>query len=467
MASITRKITHIFTGDILSRGIAFIITIYLARSLGTEGFGLVSIAMAYLGYLVFFADFGLFNIASREVARDESKRNYRISELLILRIFMALSVLMISWFLMPFIIEDSQLLSLTRGFMLALIPHSFLVEWYFIGVQRYKVNALSNIIKNGVYLILILLFVDSMDQIPALPFYYVTGLLASAVMLIWIFLKDRPLQLGIRGFHILWDGLKAAITVGSGSFFAQVIQLFPPIAIGYFLTTSNAGEYSAAFRLIIAGMLIDRIFVQLLIPNLSKQWSEDKELATLNMDHTMRLMLVLGALASIGLFLGAPDFILLVFGNEFENSISIVMVLSFLLFVTFQNSIFSHGLVALGKDLDYLKATSIGGAIGIVLIAIGASQFGVLAVAAAVVLSEFFIGTLAYYWYTKHMKVRYIMPFILTILSFFVTYKLMDIVRIQYWVEAIIGAVILFFILLFARVIRKKDINWFLLKLGL
>lgn len=141
------------------------------------------------------------------------------------------------------------------------------------------------------------------------------------------------------------------------------------------------------------------------------------------------------------------------------------MVLSFLLFVTFQNSIFSHGLVALGKDLDYLKATSIGGAIGIVLIAIGASQFGVLAVAAAVVLSEFFIGTLAYYWYTKHMKVHYIMPFILTILSFFVTYKLMDIVRIQYWVEAILGAVIYFYT--FCTCYSQKGYKLVLLKLGL
>ena len=467
MATITQKIAHIFTGDIISRGIAFFSSVYLARVLGTEGFGLISIAMAYLGYLVFFADFGLFNIASREVARNEVKRNYRISELLVLRIFMSLLVLVIGWFALPFIIQDGQLLSLTRGFMLALIPHAFLVEWYFIGRQLYKINALSNIIKNAVYLVLILLFVQSIDHVEQLPLYYVSGLVAAAIILFILFLKENPLQLGIRGFHILWDGIKAALTVGSGSFFAQVIQLFPPIAIGYFLTNTDAGEYNAAYRLIVIGMLIDRIFVQLLIPNLSKQWSENEELATLNMDYTMRLMLVLGSMVSIGLFLGAPDFIVWVFGSSYTNSIPIVLVLSFFLFFTFQNSLFSQGLIALGKDLDYLKATSIGGGLALILIAAGASKFGVIAVAAAVVLSEFIIGALSFFWFTKHMKVNYLMPFVLTLLASFVAFKLMEIVHLQYWLEAILGAILVFIMLLFGRVIRKKDITWFRLKLGL
>lgn len=467
MATITQKIAHIFTGDIISRGIAFFSSVYLARVLGTEGFGLISIAMAYLGYLVFFADFGLFNIASREVARNELKRNYRISELLVLRIFMSLLVLVIGWSALPFIIQDGQLLSLTRGFMLALIPHAFLVEWYFIGRQLYKINALSNIIKNAVYLVLILLFVQSIDHVEQLPLYYVSGLVAAAIILFILFLKENPLQLGIRGFHILWDGIKAALTVGSGSFFAQVIQMFPPIAIGYFLSNSDAGEYSAASRLIIIGMMLDRIFVQLLIPNLSKQWSENEELATLNMDYTMRLMLVLGSMVSIGLFLGAPDFIVWVFGSSYTNSIPIVLVLSFFLFFTFQNSLFSQGLIALGKDLDYLKATSIGGGLALILIAAGASKFGVIAVAAAVVLSEFIIGALSFFWFTKHMKVNYLMPFVLTLLASFVAFKLMEIVQLQYWLEAILGAILVFIMLLFGRVIRKKDITWFRLKLGL
>ncbi len=467
MATITQKIAHIFAGDIISRGIAFFSSVYLARVLGAEGFGLISIAMAYLGYLVFFADFGLFNIASREVARIEEKRNYRISELLILRIIMSLLVLVIGWSVLPFIIHDARLLSLTRGFTLALIPHALLVEWYFIGRQLYKINALSNIIKNAVYLALILLFVRSIDQIQQLPVYYVTGLVAASTVLFLLFIKNNPIQLGLRGFHILWDGLKAALTVGSGTFFAQVIQLFPPIAIGHFLSNSDAGEYSAASRLIIIGMMIDRIFVQLLIPNLSKQWSENEELATKNMDYTMRLMLVLGSMVSIGLFLGAPDFIHWVFGPEYANSIPIVLVLSFFLFFTFQNSLFSQGLIALGKDLDYLKATSIGGGLALILIVAGASQFGVIAVAAAVVLSEFMIGALSYFWFTKHMKVNYLMPFILTLLASFVAFKLMEIVQLQHWLEAIFGAILVFIMLLFGRVIRKKDITWFRLKLGI
>ncbi len=65
------------------------------------------------------------------------------------------------------------------------------------------------------------------------------------------------------------------------------------------------------------------------------------------------------------------------------------------------------------------------------------------------------------------MKVNYLMPFILTLLASFVAFKLMEIVQLQHWLEAIFGAILVFIMLLFGRVIRKKDITWFRLKLGI
>ena len=59
MAKNRTKIAHILSGDILSKGIAFFITIYLTRVFGKEGYGMVTVAMAYLGYASFFADFGI------------------------------------------------------------------------------------------------------------------------------------------------------------------------------------------------------------------------------------------------------------------------------------------------------------------------------------------------------------------------------------------------------------------------
>ena len=39
------NIAHIVTGDVLSKGIGFILTIYLTRVLGTEGYGMVTVAV--------------------------------------------------------------------------------------------------------------------------------------------------------------------------------------------------------------------------------------------------------------------------------------------------------------------------------------------------------------------------------------------------------------------------------------
>ena len=75
--------------------------------------------------------------------------------------------------------------------------------------------------------------------------------------------------------------------------------------IGIFMSTSEAGLYGAAFRLILIGMLLDRLFVQLLIPNLSKQWVENKERALVHLEHTSRIMLSVGVLVSVFTAIGA------------------------------------------------------------------------------------------------------------------------------------------------------------------
>ena len=76
MSKLATKIVHIVTGDLASKGLGFILTIYLTRILGTEGFGMVTVAIAFVGYCVFFGDFGLFSIGTREVAKSPEKDTF-------------------------------------------------------------------------------------------------------------------------------------------------------------------------------------------------------------------------------------------------------------------------------------------------------------------------------------------------------------------------------------------------------
>jgi len=460
LAKLTTKIAHIVTGDLVSKGFAFLATIYLTRTLGTEGFGLVTIAIAYLGYGVFFADFGLSKIGSREVAKSPENRNFTPTEILTARFFMAILVFLISWVSLPFIIKESIQLELTRGFFFTLLVHAILIEWYFNGSQKYVINALSKSIQMGIYLIGVIVFVNEISDVLILPIIYLTGFVCSAMLLLIIVWKYHPFDLRIRSFSVFGKLLKTSTTIGSGLLLSQIISLLPPILIGYFISTSAAGLYGAAFRLILVGMLIDRLFVQLLIPNLAKQWSENQERASINMEHSSRVMLSIGAIISIFIATGASDFTVWLFGDNFLEATSIIVMLSLFLFFTFQNSMFSHGLVAIGKDVQFFKATSYGGLISFILIVVASIHFNTTIVGLSVATGEFVIATLCFYWFRKSISFPYILPFLTTLIIGLIVYWGISYVEIYPYLKAVLSSIMIVVGLFVFRIMRRSDIRW-------
>lgn len=461
MAKLSSKIVHIVSGDILSKGFGFLLTIYLTRVLGAEGFGLVTVAMAYLGYAVFFADFGLFTIGTREVAKQNRERVFSVLVIFKARITMAISVFVIAWFALPLLISNSEQLSLTRGYIFALLVHAFLMEWYFNGKQKYYITSISRILSTGIYVIGAILLVKTSADLQKLPIFYVIGFFISTILLLLIASRDKPFKEEKNKTSKTFSNLiTSASSVGSGLLFAQVVQLLPPIMIGIYISTSDAGFYGAAYRLIIIGMLVDRLFVQLLIPNLAKQWSENKDRAQTNMEHTSRFMLSIGALLSLFIAIGGTEISIFLFGDEFQDSGPIIVALSLFLFFTFQNSIFSHGLVAIGKDVEFLKATSYGGMISILLIVLSSMYFNSIIVGLAVALGELSITLLCFNRFRKSLSFNFIVPLLITLTFGIVIYVGSTYLNLNDISKAFLSSIIMGSILVGIRVLRVKDLKW-------
>ena len=77
MTGIKQKAFWIAVGDFGGRGFAFLTSIYLARTLGAEFYGLITMAVAILGYATWFADLGLITIGVREIAKPPAERNFQ------------------------------------------------------------------------------------------------------------------------------------------------------------------------------------------------------------------------------------------------------------------------------------------------------------------------------------------------------------------------------------------------------
>lgn len=466
MAKLKDKVFRIAFGDILGRGLGFFTTIYLARVLGAESFGIITVALSFLGYSIWFADLGLLNIGAREMAKPEQERAFRASEIFLLKILLGLVVLLLIQLIIPQLDIETTQKKVILLFSYSLIPYAFLMEWYYNGKQFFGKVALSKIIHGLSYFVLIILLVHSEDNIQAVPVLYISAVSASALLLLSFSFKENPFKLRIRGIQSLKELLGTASVLGLGTFFSQVLQLLPPLAIGFLLSVKDAGLYGAAIRIIFIVMLLDKIFVNLLLPNLSSQWIANKELSIKHLNKVYRILLFIGGTCSLAIAIAAPDIIPLVYGESFIESSGVLSILTILLFFTFQNSLFSFGLIAIGKDREFLNSTILSGSLTILMVLLSANFGSLLTVAIIISISEALITLISFIWFSKFVQIKSILPTFITLGlggALFYASSLTDFSTI---LEAIIVLFIFVPMLFILKVCSMDDIKWLKEKLG-
>jgi len=85
---VARNTGIIIVGDIVFKLISLVVTIYLARYLGTAGFGKYNFVFAYLAFFNILTDLGLQTILVREMSRDPSITPKLIGNAYIIRLIL-------------------------------------------------------------------------------------------------------------------------------------------------------------------------------------------------------------------------------------------------------------------------------------------------------------------------------------------------------------------------------------------
>lgn len=460
MAKIKVNALWLLTGDLLGRGMSFLASVYLARTLGAEYYGLIIFAISILSYANWFSDMGLYQIGSREKAKPPEKRIYRIREIFDLRIILGTCITLISVLLIYLADLDNIQKQVLLGFMLSLIPYMFLMEWFYAGKQEFGKITLSKVVQGTFYLLLIILLVHSSKDIRMVPLIYTTAVFAASITLGILAFRDHPFSLPSRGKQIYTDLFKSSSIIGVGQLSSQVIQLLPPVLIGLFMTFEMAGIYGVAFKVVILVMIADRVFSQLLLPKLSSAWVKSKSDTNARVPMIYRIILVFGAVIALFTAIGSEQIVVWLFGNEYLESIYLLKILSLFIGLTFLNSLFSFGLIATNHDSEYFKATVIGGSISAFILLMSAYFGNLTAVAVSVVVSEFIITSLTLSEFIKVFKFRFLLPFLVTLVLSLIIYLISNVIPIPPLMRAVLGASILLSCSIWLKILTEKDINW-------
>ena len=87
---IAKNTATLFISQVLTYLITFFFTIYIARYLGAEGFGVLSFAIAFSGIFTIIADLGLSTLIVREISRNKNLAKKYIGNFLSVKIILSL-----------------------------------------------------------------------------------------------------------------------------------------------------------------------------------------------------------------------------------------------------------------------------------------------------------------------------------------------------------------------------------------
>lgn len=460
MVKLKQKASWIALGDIAGRGLSFITSIYLARTLGSEYYGLITVAISILGYATWISDLGLNNIGTRETAKEPLKRTFRALEIFKTKLFLGTVVLLLSTFIVSTLNTGETEKQVILGYLYSIIPYMALLDWFYAGRQKFGTIALSKVLNGLVYFLLVVFMVQSVDDVTLVPVLYTVGVSTATLTLATFALRHNPFSLPSRGMQIYPDLLKSSSIVGLGLFFSQIVVLLPPILIGSILSMSEAGLYGAAFRIVIIAMMIDRVFVNLLLPNLSSIWSKNQKEAVSKIDTVFRIVAIGGAVIGLFIAISAEQITLLLYGHEYLESARLLQILSVMIAVTFINSLFSFGLIATNKDREYFLATCFGGTISAFII-FGLTALGdVLLVAISVSLAEILITIFTFYWFRKVVYLNYLKPLMIIYPTGVILFFISQYSPFMPIITALLACILFTVFLLQTGIISSQQMKW-------
>jgi O-antigen/teichoic acid export membrane protein len=389
----TQNIFYLFSVEFIVRLFGFFAVAYLARTLGKSGFGIINIGLGILSYAMILSIGGLNLLGVRKVAAKKEAINKLALRIISARLFLS-AIMFIVFTVILYFLFDGINFSVSIIYLVYMFPAVLLVEWYFQGRQRMGSIAAGKAFGMAAYLLMIVILVQSAEDIIFTPIAWTIGAAVNgAFLLMMIESNDRPKLKELKNLKII-ELLKESFPLAGASIIAQVVIMFPVIFIGLSIGDADAGVYSAAYKIIILILVLDRVFNALFFPKIVNHINYMPEKVGDIFRSVLKIIcFVSTSFGLIALLLGEP-LMLFVFGEEYISAVPIFQVLIGFFILTLVNSVFTYTLIGKHKERVYTTALSIG---AILFFVFGISltiYFGTIGMAIGVVIFE--ISALTY-----------------------------------------------------------------------
>lgn len=348
---------------------AFVTFPYVSRVLGVEILGLVNFVDNTVNYFLLFATMGIALLGVREIAavKDcELERGRVFANVLGLNLLFTFGALIIYFLAISLILQLHQYSELFYIGGAKILFSTFLVEWFFTGIEHFRYITIRSIVVKILYVIAVFCLVRTPDDYK-LYFILTVGVvvLNSLVNILYVkkFIRIRLEHMISRKY------VKQNISLGVYSIMTAMYLTFNVMFLGFVSTNIEVGYYTTSFKLYTVILGLFTAFTNVMLPRMSALLANgDKEQFQRLINKSFAAICTFSIPMILCGIILAPSIIYVLSGAGYEGAIlPMQIIMPAILFVGIAQVLAVQILMPMKKDGVLLIASIVGALISILI----------------------------------------------------------------------------------------------------
>jgi O-antigen/teichoic acid export membrane protein len=355
---------YLSAGEMAAKLLTFASFSYLARTLGPANYGLVEFTLDVMTFFTMPADMGLSWYGAREIARNPSRADRLLHEIVGLKVLLTLCSMTTLFIFILVIHKSFELKALLSLYDLSLLSLPFFLMWFFQAYDRMAWVGLASIVRQVGFAGLVFLLCHGPSS---LIFVGVAECISvSGVVVFCLWLSRTRLRApwptpDLHPSHIIGH-LREAAPIGLTELAWTCMLNFCTVLLGFLFPDKTLGWFGGAHHALMALHTFVYLYFFNLLPSIARCVALPHEYLLQLMDRSVRFTAWTGLFGAGLLTALAPQVMVILYGKQFRPAASSFEILVWMLPVSMLSGHHRFTLIAYGRQKQLMVCTFISAA---------------------------------------------------------------------------------------------------------
>ncbi len=365
---------------------------YVSRVLGVENVGIYSYTYSIANIFMLLGMLGINNYGNREIAKVRDNVDALAREFSsIYGLQVIISVAAVVGYVVYLLTFGSHYRLISVLQLVSVLSICFDVNWFFFGLEKFRLSITRNLFVKVVSLVLILLFVRDRSDL-----WVYTAIMAGSTALSQVYLfciLHRYVRFKTPTWNAAFRHFRGVIVLFVPVLAFGVYQVLDKTMLGTISTVTELGYFANAEKVVSIPIAVVAALGTVMLPRMAHIFVDRTAEYRATIKASMNLALMLACTMGVGMMVIAEDATPIVFGPGFERCAPVIRLLSVTVMISaWSNVVRTQYLIPANRDSVYVGSTLGAAVVNVSLNLVLIGRFGAIGACVGTIAAELFIA---------------------------------------------------------------------------